>query len=365
VPAVAVLLVEEEEAEEKKEVGGVKLMIGEDGVDVKPRVGEDGDGKVGEEVIDVEPRFGEDGDSKVGEEVKPRVGEDGDRKEGEEVMDVKPRVGEDGEGKEGDEVVDVKPRIGGDGDGKEGEEAEVLEDIAEVLEVESVIDGAEDVGESDEVGEEVKAADVAGTPGIEIVKLKDRNRDSEISYLLEDELELLVPKPLLVGDLVEQEQRVRDSLTTGEKSLSAVCRTYLDELLELEDDEVALAELFTNYTVVEMYDTLLPTFVARLVEDAVDSEEVDVDVREEGLEDVDDMEEEEVDVEKEVDDVEEGAVDVEEEVDDVEEEVEVVDVMEELRDEVDEEKGDEIEEVEDDVEEDPGLLHPLRQPAPQ
>ncbi|KAL8808993.1 MAG: hypothetical protein Q9200_003818, partial [Gallowayella weberi] len=172
VPAVAVLLVEEEEAEEKKEVGGVKLMIGEDGVDVKPRVGEDGDGKVGEEVIDVEPRFGEDGDSKVGEEVKPRVGEDGDRKEGEEVMDVKPRVGEDGEGKEGDEVVDVKPRIGGDGDGKEGEEAEVLEDIGEVLEVESVIDGAEDVGESDEVGEEVKAADVAGTPGIEIVKLK-------------------------------------------------------------------------------------------------------------------------------------------------------------------------------------------------
>ncbi|KAL8800149.1 MAG: hypothetical protein Q9182_005387 [Xanthomendoza sp. 2 TL-2023] len=242
-------------------------------------------------------------------DVEPRIGGDGGEEEGEEVVDVEPRIGGDGSKEEGEEVVDVEPRIGGGGSKEEGVEEEVLEDIGEVLEVEGMIEGAEDVGESDEVGEEVKAGDVEEMAALEVEELK-------LSCLLVFNLsENVRPRGylVLVGDLIEQEQKVRDrDLTSGEKSVSAD-------------------------TVVEMYDTLAPTFVARLVGDDVDSEEVDVDVEEEELE----------------------------EVDDVEEELEVVDVVEELRDEVDEDKVDEIEDVEDDVVEDPGLLHPLRHPAPQ
>ncbi|KAL8679531.1 MAG: hypothetical protein Q9224_007025, partial [Gallowayella concinna] len=92
-------------------------------------------------------------------------------------------------------------------------------------------------------------------------------------------------------------------------------------------------------TVVEIYDTLAPTFVAKLVVDDVDGEEVDIEIGEEKLEEIGDVEEE-----REV-------------VDGVEEELEVVDDMEE-----DLEVVDDVEELLDD---DPELLHPLRQPSPQ
>ncbi|KAL8677867.1 MAG: hypothetical protein Q9186_005753, partial [Xanthomendoza sp. 1 TL-2023] len=396
--------------------------------------------------------------------------EDGEDEE-DEVVDVELMIGEDVD--EEDEVVDVELMIGEDVDEKEEEEeeeeeeVEVLEDIGEELEVEGTIGGAEDVGESDEVGEDVKAGDVeemAGTEnelellvlilllvlmmllvgllvllipvetivglGVELLVLELVMLSMSVIELLENvrERSYLV----LVKDLVKQEQKSFDNWGKD---------AYLVELLELDDEELKLAELFTNYlemlelagealfmplayiflslsqgtahgdevvkmeedesdnlvvvvvvavvvdTVVEIYDTLAPTFVAKLVVDDVDGEEVDIEIGEEKLEEIGDVEEErEVvdDMEEDldvVDDVEELLDDDPEllhpphrpserggelkGVDDMVEELEVIDGIEELLDEVDEEVIDEVEGVRDDVEEDPELLHPLRQPSPQ
>ncbi|KAL8677211.1 MAG: hypothetical protein Q9224_007213, partial [Gallowayella concinna] len=194
--------------------------------------------------------------------------EDGEVEE-DEVVDVELMIGEDVD--EEDEVVDVELMIGEDVDEKEEEEeeeeeVEVLEDIGEELEVEGTIGGAEDVGESDEVGEDVKAGDVeemAGTEveelgtiyslewqwllvllipvetivglGVELLVLELVMLSMSVIELLEDvrERSYLV----LVKDLVKQEQNSFDDWGKD---------AYLVELLELDDEELKLAELFTN-----------------------------------------------------------------------------------------------------------------------